>query len=395
MHTTAPLQNNKKHLTTMSVLFFLFFAGIGVFFTYLNVYYASIGFTGMQIGLITTVAALTGIPAATLWGYLTDRTGQVRLIMAGGSVLTAVIALLIPLTTNFYLLMVLTALFALGNTAVFTLIDSTTLTLLGERREDYGKYRLGGSFGYILTTLSAGFIFERLGLQWMFPAYSVIAILYAVIALRLPVLTTQHSQGSKGSLWQMVRRPSWIVFSVCVFLVWIAASGSITFLGMSIRTMGGTDSLIGIAATMAALVEIPFMFFSGMIMRRLGHQNLLWISMLAFTLRIGLYGFMPDPAWVIGINTLNGLSFVFFWNSSINYANEIAPDSLKATAQGLFQAIISLASVASALLSGWMFDQLGPSGLFRLLAVGCLAAFLIFSVSRFRQLNKAQAKTAA
>ena len=375
--------NSAGHLSTMRLLFFLIYAGIGVNFTFLNVYYASKGLTGTQIGFISMAAALVAMLGATLWGYLCDRTGQVHWIMAGGALLTAVISLLIPLTDNFLVYLVLSGLYALGNSAMFTLIDSTTLTLLGDKREEYGRYRLGGTFGYILATAAAGFIYERVGLVWMFPSFSVIMLAYAAVALRLPVLAVRHAGEGKGHIGAMVRRPAWIIFTLCAFLIWTAASGSISFLGITIRSMGGSDSLIGLVATMAAVAEIPFMFFSGMLMRRLGEQSMLWISMLGFTLRIGLYGLMPVPTWAVGINLLNGPSYVFFWNSSVNYANRIAPPALKATAQGLFQATTNLSSVVSALLAGLMFDTLGPAGLFRVLALGCLVAFVIFGIGRF------------
>ena len=218
----------------------------------------------------------------------------------------------------------------------------------------------------------------------MFPAYAVIMVLFAFTSMRLPVLPIRTGSHATRQLGAMMRKPAWMVFALCVFLIWVASSGAISYLGISIKAMGGGDSLIGLAATMAAIAEIPFMFFSGRMMRRMGMRTMLWVSMLFYTLRIGLYGLMPSPVWVIPINLLNGPSYVFFWNSAVNYANQMAPNSLKATAQGLFQATTNMASVVSAILCGWMFDQIGPSGLFRVLAMFCLAAFIIFGVSQRR-----------
>ena len=183
----------------------------------------------------------------------------------------------------------------------------------------------------------------------MFPGYAVVTVLLLLACLRVPRLPVRMGERPTGQIGKMIFRPSWLIFALCSFLIWTAASGSITFLGVTIKSMGGGDSLIGLAATIAAVAEIPFMFFSGRMMRRMGMQRMLWVSMFFFTLRIGLYGFMPVPAWAIGINLINGPSYVFFWNSAVNYANQMAPDSLKATAQGLFQSTTNLASVVSAL----------------------------------------------
>ena len=387
MSSAAPStdMHNKGHLTTMTLLFFFIYAGIGVNLTFLNVYYIDQGLTGTQIGLIGTAASLVAMVSASLWGYVSDRTGYAGRVMAAGAAGAAIIAMIYPLVHGFVPYLLLASGFAFFNSAFFILVDSTTLTLLGERRDEYGRIRLGGTFGYILTTAAAGFVYQRVGLEWMFPAYAVITALLLVVCLRVPRLPVRLGERPASQITQMIFRPAWLIFALCSFLIWTAASGSIAFLGVTINSMGGSDSLIGLAATTAAIAEIPFMFFSGVMMRRMGMQRMLWASMFFFTLRIGAYGFMPAPVWAVGINLINGPSYVFFWNSAVNYANQLAPDSLKATAQGLFQSTTNLASVVSALICGWMFDNLGTAGLFRVLALFCLAAFLIFGAGQLLQ----------
>ncbi len=379
--TTTDL-THPRHLIVMALLFFLIYAGIGINFTFLNVYYIGQGLTGTQVGLVGMAAALVAMLSAALWGYLADRTGHAGRVMALGAVGTALVAFIYPRVSGFSAYLVLACFFSFFNTAFIILVDSTTLTLLGERQEEYGRIRLGGSFGYIIAVSIAGFAYERFGLQLMFPAYIGVNILLVAACLFVPRLPVRGGGRPARQIGQMISRPAWLVFALCVFLIWTAASGSISFLGVTMKTMGGSDGLIGMAATSAAVAELPFMFFSGVMMRRMGMQRMLWFSMIFFTLRMGLYSTMLAPAWAIGINLINGPSYVFFWNSSVNYASRLAPESLKATAQGLFQTTTSLASVVSALISGWMFDHLGYGGMFRVLALLCLGAFIIFGVSR-------------
>ena len=92
---------NKRHLSTMSLLFFLIYAGIGVNLTFLNVYYINQGLTGTQIGLIGTSASLVAMLAASLWGYVSDRTGHAGRVMAGGAAGAAIIAMIYPLVHGF------------------------------------------------------------------------------------------------------------------------------------------------------------------------------------------------------------------------------------------------------------------------------------------------------
>jgi PPP family 3-phenylpropionic acid transporter len=261
-------------------------------------------------------------------------------------------------------------------------MDSTALALLGENRADYGRYRVGGTFGFIVTTLTVGFIFERIGLVWMFPFFSLIMVLFIIAALRLPQMPVRvlRADRSSAAILRMVRQPGWLVFAVTVFIVWFAGSGAISFVSVTLRGMGANDSLIGLVACSAAVFEVPFMVYNRTLLRKLGSRKMLWISTIGYILRIGGYSLMKAPAWGIAINAFNGISYVFLWNAGIQFTNENAPEDLKATAQGLFVSTTALAGVASSVTSGWLFDTLGPPGLFRVLAVICFSATIIFGI---------------
>ncbi len=371
-----------KSLRTIAVMYFFMYAAIGIYFTYIAVYFRGAGLSGTQIGLINMTAGIVSFFGSTLWGYLCDRTGRPQWLMAVAAAGAGGIALLIPLGKTFPYFLAIGAVYALFNAAINTLMDSTTLSLLGEKRSEYGRYRVGGTFGYIVTTLTVGFLFERVGLEWMFPAYGLIMALFVLAALRLPhrMVQTTRANRSAGAILNMIRQPGWLVFALTVFIIWFAGSGAISFVGITLRGMGANDVLIGWVSCSAAVFEIPFMAFNHILLRKLGSRNMLWFSTIGYILRITAYSLIPSPAWGIAANALNGISYAFMWNSSINYANENAPDHLKATAQGLFVSTTALAGVASSITCGWLFDTLGPVGMFRTLAAVCFSATLVFGI---------------
>ncbi len=369
-----------KHLWVLWVLFFFQFAAIGVYFTYLNVYYREAGLSGTLIGIINMSTSLVGMAGAVAWGYVSDRTGQNRLLIGAGAVGALAAAQIVPLLHSFAAFLLVGIVGSLFGSATSTLVDSTTLVILGERRDDYGRYRLGGTIGYILATGLAGFLFDRVGLSLMFQVYGVAMALFAAAALMLPAMPVHHEARSPSAIGTMVRRPAWLLFIVVVFLCWIASNSAIMFMGVSLNAMGANQTLIGIAVTIGAVVEIPFMAFSGRLLRRFGSTRLLMVSIGIMVARFLLLGWMPAPEWAIAINTLNGIAFPLFWTSSVTYANKMAPPGLAGTAQGLLNSSSSLAAVVSSLLSGWLFDRLGPNGMFLVMAFCVLAALVLFAV---------------
>lgn len=381
---------NRRPLQIVRLLYFFQFAGVGIFFTFINIFLHDAGLSGTQIGVINMLSALSGMLGATLWGYLSDRTGQTRLILMTGALCTAVVAQLYPLAHSFPGFVIFSSLFGFFNAAVSTLVDSLTLALLGSHREDYGRYRIGGSLGYILATFLSGLIFERTGLSILFPVYGLSGLALAIAAFALPSRSIQRETQHTGSIAAMIRMPAWQTVVICVFLIWLAMSGSGNFLNIAIRNVGGTDSLVGLVFMFSAVVEMPFQIYFGALVRRFGARRLSWIATFGFIVRFFLYSRMGPPGWAMAGSAFAGPSFVLFWNSTINQANRMAPPELAATAQGLIVSTTSLGSVVGALLSGWLYDQLGASGMFLVLAGSCGLAFLISTFSRGQTIKKSQ-----
>ena len=382
---TTPLETPAPtRLWVVWLLFFFQFAGVGIYFTYLNIYYRNAGLSGTQIGLINMVTAFIGVVSGIIWGNLADRTGQQRLLIALGGVGGLVAAQFVPLVHTFGAFMALGCLGSLMSSSLWTLVDSTTLVMLGERRNDYGRYRLGGSIGYIVAAGTSGFLFDRLGLRLMFPAYGLIMAIFSVIALLLPVMPVRREAQSNRMIGDMIRQPAWLLFAVCVFLIWVAYNATMTFLGVSLQAMGANQSLIGIATVVGAIIEAPFILFSGKFLHRFGPVRLLFVAMVLMVIRYVLLGLIPSPGWAIPINMLNGPAYVFFWSSAVTYANKLAPPGLSGTAQGLLNSITSLAGMLSGILAGALFDLVGPNKLFTVMAVCCLAALIIFGAGQLR-----------
>jgi PPP family 3-phenylpropionic acid transporter len=381
-------QANVRPLQIIRILFFFQFAGIGIFVSFINVYLHDAGLNGTQIGLVGMLASLSGMLGATLWGYLSDRTARPRIILIIGALGTALVGQLYPLAGSFPGFAIIASLFGVFNSATNTLVDSLALSFLGNRRDDYGRYRLGGSFGFVLATSISGLVFERIGLSAMFPAFGLIGLAFILTASFLPSRAVQRQSPRLKSISTMIRQPVWLILISTVFLLWLASSGSFAFLNITIKNMGGSDSLVGFVFTTSALVEIPFMAYSGSLIRRFGASRLLWIAAMGYILRFFLYSQMGAPEWALGISAISGPMYVLFWNSTINVANQLAPSGLAATAQGLVVSTTSFAGVIGTLLSGWLFDLLGSSGLFMVLAGFCVLGFLLYSFSQIRLMRK-------
>jgi len=71
--------------------------------------------------------------------------------------------------------------------------------------------------------------------------------------------------------------------------------------------------------------EIPFLFWSGWIIRKLGYGNCMALVLGSMALRLYLYTVIWNPIWIIAIELLNGVSYALGFAVKITYLKMLAP----------------------------------------------------------------------
>jgi len=380
-----------QRLWVTSALFFCQFFAVGVYFTFLNVYLRAMGLSGSEIGLIGTLSGILSMIGTFGWGYLADRTGNPRLLIAIGAIGAFLAAQLMQLVPQFGLepavwyFAAISALVGLLWSAVNTLIDSTAVAMLGDQRQKYGIYRLGGSFGYIIGGTASGFLYDWGGYGLMFPAFAVVMSVFAALALLLPARVSRLVGSGQQELGRMIRQREWLILMISLLLFWVGFHMSFVFGGVILKEMGASDQLIAIASVIGSVVELPFMAFSARLLKRFGAPRLFIAGLLMQTLRFFLLAQMRVPEWAIVINMLNGPGYVLLWNSAVDLVARLAPPGLGATSQGFMTSALNLASILSAAVSGVIYDQLGYVGLYYIVGALSLGALIVFGVGLIRR----------
>lgn len=75
--------------------------------------------------------------------------------------------------------------------------------------------------------------------------------------------------------------------------------------------------------------EIPFFFWSGLIIKSMGYGNCMALVLAAMAVRMYLYTVIWNPAWIIVIELLNGVSYALGYSVKMSYVKMLSPpDSL-------------------------------------------------------------------
>ena len=267
-------------------------------------------------------------------------------------------------------------------------MDSMTLKLLGPNHAAYGSHRVWGTIGFVITSALAGFILQATSIHSIFIAFPLGMFVFWLVTTRLQDQTIYQGPSLLGGLSQMARRPQWVWLMVSVLVLWTGVISGYTFLGVAMKDMGSSEATVGLASTIAALAEIPLLQGGPYILRRFGAYRLIQAAMVAYFVRMILYAFMVSPNVALGISLMQSITYCPFLVGVIALANELAPEGMKSTSQGLLGMVMSLSNVVGGLTGGWLYDTTGQTGLYLAWAGTTSLALLIFAVGISRQRSR-------
>lgn len=378
--------------TSLKVYYFFYFTIVAGFLPFLPVYLRRIGISGVEIGALMAIGNLVMIFAQPLWGLVSDHfQAQVRVLritLVGGMA----VILLFPLTSNIWLLGMITVLYMLFQTPNVPLSDGIALAYLRNHSDQgFGSVRLWGSLGFSVAVLFMGYNFAGKGIQQIFYWVFALYLVTLVTTLGLPKTPPQRRAKIGKLAWQMLKNPRFLTFVGFACLVQLTFNAYNTFFSIYFSALGGTSTMLGMAWMLSALSEIPVFYFGEVLRQRFGNLNLLRFAALVYGVRWLLYAVLDSPNQVLVSQLLQGISFGLFYLAAVNHIADIAPTGLTTTGQSLFAAItFGGGSALGSMIGGLLYQYLGLTGMFRSLSVIILFA-LIFNFLSTYLLGKGKA----
>lgn len=367
-----------KPLLTAKSFYFLYYGAGACLSPFLALYYQSLGFNGGQIGLLASIGPLTTLFAASFWSAAADATRRHRAVLLTAIAGTGFSVALLSVAPSFLSIIPSVIAFSFFAAPVIPLVDATVLAQLGERRDLYGRQRLWGAIGWGVAGPVAGWLVGLYGISAIFPIYLFLTSLLLATGGFLQVIKNETSQPFWKGVRSLFISRRWFLFLLVTFLSGTGLSIINNYLFLYMAELKVTSAVMGLALTVSTISEIPVLFFSGNMLRRWGPRGVLTISLAAYVLRAVGYSAATQPWQAVALQLLHGLTFSALWAAGVNFAGEVAPKGLGATAQGVFSStLMGLGGISGAFIGGLLLDQLGGAGVFRVSAAIVMAGLLL------------------
>jgi PPP family 3-phenylpropionic acid transporter len=384
--TTAPAaapSNASAPLFRFGALSFTYFAAVGLFNPYAPLWFQSLGFSTLVIGSISSLQAWTRVFAPYAWSWSGDHSGRrVELIrMAAIGALLAALGLLgvsaaVPVAA-------VTALLFLANSGVVPLYEATLARLLhtadGIDPARYGRVRMWGSVGFIVSVTAFGALLEWVGIG-VFP-YFVAAMnaLLLVAALRLPATREEALHGDAAPpVLPSLRRPEVAWFFASTFFTVLAHTSLYAFFSLYLVSLGYGKAAVGALWAVSVVVEIVFFWKQGSWFPRLGPHR--WLELVAAVTALRFAATAGAGSWapvLLLAQATHAVTFAAHHAACIALVHRYFPDRLRGRGQALYTTLgYGLSGVLGGVGGGWIISHLGFAAVFWAATVCALAAWV-------------------
>jgi PPP family 3-phenylpropionic acid transporter len=373
----------KKEIFLLKIFFFIYFSAWVFIFSFIPVYLREIkGFSIGMIGLLSAISSLSGAIFQVYIGYLSDKIGKRKpFIILSFIALILFYSLIFPKLNSS-----LTFIFIYFLLGVFTSTITTMANVLvmdyavsENTGTHYASVRIWGSIGFLLLMLITGFYPKLVEPKMMFIMIGLIYTLGLIISLIIkePSSKVGVSKVEFRNIKKLILRSdirNFLLFYIIYFIALLGASSNVNLL---IRSLGGESKHISFAYSASSFSEIPFMLIWGRLSDNIGRKPILIFTSIVLPIRIFLYTLTTNPWHIILIQFMHSLTFAVIGTIPIVYINDLVNPEERATAQGLLSMAMALSSTIGPIISGFVADISGLTGMYRFLTFISLVATII------------------
>ncbi len=394
-----------------------FWSGFGLIFAFLTTYFQRIGFTSIEIGLVTGTASVVSLVGQLVLGMISDRIGSAGRVLQSSLIASVVLALVMFVTPPvLFAVAAVTFLLAFSTQTLPPILDGWAMQVR-ERvpRLDYGITRSMGSIGFAVTSATAGIAYDRWGISMMFPAA---AVMFALTAGVVAIVRRLHTIDERAAS-ETAPTPSpdaavdpaevppagiapdelttaehdspvkrFFTFRMVVllslgFLTFASFRPVQVFIPLLFDLVGGTNRHIGYAYSVMAVSEFPFLIAFTFLIARFEDTRIIMIAFVFFFFRVFVHLFVPTPTIVIIAQVFQGPSFGLFLPAWVHLLNRLAPRGARTFAQTVGSvATFGLGSMAGSAAGGYLIEWFGLRGMYAItsatMALVVLAFVLLF-----------------
>lgn len=358
----------------LSVMMFIQFFVWGAWYVTAYLYLDKIGFGGSEIGWTYSVGPIAGMLSPFFVGMVADRFFSTERILgvlhlAGGAAMYAAVLAMQAAEPNPTVINLLFFVHMLCYFPTLALTNSLTLHSMTDAEKQFPLIRVFGTIGWIVAGVFVSLQEWDAALE-MFKTAAIAGGVMGLYCFTLPH-TPPPQKGKSVSAREilgldalvLLKKPAYLAFMVSSFLVCIPLAFYYQLAGKFVDHAGQASPALKMS--FGQMSEILFMLVMPLFFKRLGVKWMLFVGMLAWVARYGLFAMASDDGAAAAVLTgiiLHGICYDFFFVTGQIYTDKVAPSEIRGQAQGMLVLFtLGLGMFIGAQVAGIVEEQFTPS----------------------------------
>ncbi|MGB4589543.1 MAG: MFS transporter [Clostridiaceae bacterium] len=397
--------NNEKSGKILTIKFALlqgsYWMSFCAIYNFATVFLLSKSFSSKEVGVMLAAINIFAAVLQPLVANFADQTNRISLKNLVALIVLVILSITIFLPAASNLMLATGILFFLICTLMVTiqpLINSLGMEYMGKGiHVDFGMARSMGSLSYAVTSFVLGNLIEKNGTGILPYSYIFIFVLILIFTLTFKLtkvneVTIPHHSKTLASYAESIEVAEMITDSsssgfVAYFkkykrfgfyligLVFLFTCFNLINIYMIkiIENVGGNKADLGTAIALAAILELPVMFFFSKLLKKFNNTTLLKISVVVLTIKAIATLFAKRIGMIYLAQGFQLLSYAIFIPASIHYVSQVMDTKDRIKGQAFTSVTMTLGGVTGSLLGGWL---LGATSIYNMLFLGTILSLI-------------------
>ena len=374
--------------------YFFYYAGYCVFSSFIVLYLTQRGYSATLCGLITSLTLVANLLMEPVGGYITDTFLTTRrYLMTCIAVITGLCLFCTRFSGDPFLCipaLIVTA----GVAYPFSQLMDAWVNCSRELDSEliYSRIRAGGSIGFAVMSVVAGYYFRSFGWEHYFLVQALLFLMMLPFLVRLPRigLGNQRKQAEKGrwlslagSFRVVAQNRGYLLCLLICTVYWFSHRPVGSYLALIVEARDGDPSTYGNVCGIGAAVEfLGLLFLAGWQKKgRLSLPACMTAALVTDILRPLCICLLPG-IWPVYLGQVaQSVSFACFYSASVECFAKTADRRIRSFCISMGLTASSVVGTISAnLLGGWLCDLLGTYALIYLSLAASIGNCMLFGL---------------
>ncbi|MDH7597718.1 MAG: MFS transporter [Methanothrix sp.] len=356
----------------------------------------SLGGGALAVGLVGGLSE--GIPSILkiLSGYAGDVTGKRKQLVVAGYGLSALAKTLLPLSGSWQHVVLLKSIERCGKGVRAAPKDAIISGSVESSHigRGFGTVRALDTFGAVLGSGMAYVLWSTgLGFREILAVAAALSIMAFVPLIHVRDIRRSPMALLRPGISSLSPRLRWFILVASIFSL---ANFSYMFFMLRAQELFVGSLAVGAPLLLYLLYNVVYAGMaipSGMASDLMGRKWTLAIGYALFSLTALGFVFVSSSEWLIPLFIIYGLVFAVVDGAQSAYVSDLSCDEMRCTALGAYHGMVGIASIASGLIAGAIWQLYGPEAtfLFGALLAAVASCGMILGEATVRRYEKRQA----